>query len=64
MVAGPFALAGLVVFGAALYANRSGRAAELWRSVPVTWLGRVAVAAVFLLSGAALVQDVVDVLSV
>ena len=62
LFSGPFALAGVVVFAAVLYANRSGRLAELWRSVAVTWVGRGALSIVFLGSGAALVQDVVDVL--
>jgi hypothetical protein len=58
-----FALVGIVVFAVAIYANRSGRAAELWRSGPVTWLGRLAVAMGFLLSGVTLVRDVSEVLS-
>jgi hypothetical protein len=62
LLSGPFALAGVVVFAAVLYANRSGRFAELWRSVGVTWVGRGAVSIVFLASGAALVQDVGEIL--
>jgi hypothetical protein len=62
LFSGPFALVGVVGFAAVLYANRSGRLAELWRSVAVTWVGRGAVSIVFLASGAALVRDVGDVL--
>jgi hypothetical protein len=62
LFSGPFALVGVVVFAAVLYANRSGRLAQLWRSVAVTWVGRGAVSIVFLASGTALVQDVGEIL--
>ena len=62
LLAGPFALAALVVFAIVLLANRSGRVSDLWRRAPVLWLGRRAVSVVFLVSGAALVQDVREVL--
>ena len=59
---GLLALGGLAVFAAVVYADRSGRAAALWHSTAVTWLGRAAVGVVGLLSSVALVRDLVDVL--
>ncbi len=62
LLSGPFALVALVVFGVVLFANRSGRVADLWRRAPMVWVGRCAVSIAFLVSGAALVQDVGEVL--
>ena len=62
LLAGPFVLLALVVFAVVLFANRSGRVAELWRCAPMLWVGRCAVSIAFLVSGAALVQDVGEVL--
>lgn len=61
-IAGPFALAAVLVLLLVVLGNRSGRLLELWRSTAVTWLGRLAVAAVTVLSGVALVRDAAEIL--
>jgi ABC-type enterochelin transport system permease subunit len=62
LIAPPIALVGAVVFFAMLYANRSGRMAQIWRSNTTIWVGRSAVTVLFLASTNALVRDVSEVL--
>ncbi|MEX1009536.1 MAG: hypothetical protein WD271_17095 [Acidimicrobiia bacterium] len=59
---GPFALVAVLVLVLVLLGNRSGRLLELWHSTVVTWLGRLAVTAVTVLSGVELVRDAAEIL--
>jgi len=52
----------LLLLGLGVVANRAGRVARLWRSAPVTWLGRGVVAAAIGGAGILLARDVVAVL--
>jgi hypothetical protein len=62
VITGPLALALLLVFVLVIAGNRSGRLLELWHSTVVTWLGRLAVVAVSVLSGVNLVRDAAEIL--
>jgi hypothetical protein len=62
VITGPLALALLLVFVLVIAGNRSGRLLELWHSTVVTWLGRLAVVAVAVLSGVDLVRDATEIL--
>jgi hypothetical protein len=62
VLTGPFALAALLLLVLVVAANRSGRLLELWHSTVITWLGRLAVVAVAVLSGVDLVRDATEIL--
>jgi hypothetical protein len=62
VITGPLALAALIVLVVVVAANQSGRLLELWHSTVVTWLGRLAVVAVAVLSGVDLVRDAAEIL--
>ncbi len=62
LAGGPFGLGLLLLMGLAVGADRSGRVARLWRSAPVTWLGRGVVVAAIGGGAVLLAQDVAAVL--
>jgi hypothetical protein len=62
LITGPFAMAALLVLVLVVVGNRSGRLLELWHSAVVTWLGRLAVAAVTVVSGVELARDAAEIL--
>ena len=62
LAGGAVGLAVLLLLGLGVVANRSGRVARLWRSAPVTWLGRGVVAAAIGGAGILLARDVIAVL--
>jgi hypothetical protein len=62
LLSGPFFLAALLLFAAVLLANRSGRVTRVWNSAPARWSGHLVVSAAFLATGAALLNDINDVL--
>lgn len=62
LLAGSFGVGFLLIVGLVIAVNRSGRFTRLWRSAPVTWVGRSAYALALAASGALLLSDVVAVL--
>ena len=59
---GPIGLALFAIGALAIAGNREGRVGQVWRSTPVTWLGRTGIAIAIGLSGFALMRDVGAVL--
>jgi len=62
LVAGPFGMVALLLLGLIVGINRSGAVTLVWRSAPVTWLGRGGIAAAIAGGGIFLARDVVAVL--
>ena len=62
LASGPVGLGILLVLVLGIGGNRSGHVARLWRSPPVTWLGRGVVAAALGISAILLVRDIAAVL--
>jgi len=62
LLAGPFGIVALLLLGFIVGINRSGEVTLLWRSAPVTWLGRAGIAAATAGGGIFLARDVVAVL--
>lgn len=62
LVGGPVGLGMLLLLVLGIGVNRSGHVTRLWRSPPVTWLGRAVVAAALGISGVLLVRDILAVL--
>ena len=62
MLTGPIGVAMILLLCVAIWVNRYGHITRLWRSTPVTWLGRGLFAAVVAATSFELARKVMDVL--